>query len=142
MASTTYNDHSSAYAGDTETRRERSVGEHVFVWLAWALAAAFWGMTMTTMVGIFNALGHPASDAAGGADFGGVAWLIIDVIGGMVILGAVLAYASLQYAKRNRRLDPVGEAATHELYDQVERQGGEDLTTRSPERERLDRDLR
>jgi len=113
--------------------RGRSLGEHVFIWLAWAVAAVFWGATLTTMVGIVRAIGQTPAAATGGADFGGVAWLIIDVVFGIVLLGAALAFASWMYARRDRRLDPAGELATARLYDAIERQGGEDMTSRSPD---------
>lgn len=128
------------FDGDGRTApRDRSVGEHIFIWLAWAVAAAFWGATMTTLFGILEAISHGAPATQGGADFGGIAWLIIDVIGGLVLLGAALAYGSWMYARRDRRLDPAGEAATADLYDAVERQGGDDMTSRSPDRGRSER---
>jgi hypothetical protein len=137
MAST-YVDRSLSEHG-AEAPRGRSLGEHVFIWVAWAAAAVFWGATLTTLVGIVRAIGQTPATAAGGADFGGVAWLIIDVVFGVVLLGAALAFASWMYARRDRRLDPAGEAATARLYDAVERQGGEDMTSRSPDLPRTDR---
>lgn len=134
---TTYDELQPA-ADRAHARRERSVGEHIFIWIAWALAAAFWGVTMTTLFGILGSISSGAP-VAGGADFGGVAWLIIDVIGGLVLLGAILAVGAWMSARRDRRLDPVGEAATAALYDAVERQGGEDMTSRSPDHRRTDR---
>ena len=63
------------------------------------------------------------------------------VVGGMVILGLAIAYGLYRYSTRDKRLDPVTEASTARLYDIVEAQGGEDMTTRSPEaREPLERD--
>ena len=138
MASTTYDQGGFAAARD-EAPRERSLGEHAFIWVAWALAAAFWGATLTTLFGIVESIAQGAPATRGGMDFGGLAFLLMDVVGGVIVLGAALAYASWMYARRNRRLDPVGEAATASLYDAVERQGGEDLTSRSPDQGRSDR---
>lgn len=136
MAST-YDDRSLREHG-AAAPRDRSLGEHVFIWVAWAAAAVFWGATMTTLVGIVRAIGQSSATAAGGADVGGVAWFVIDVVFGLVLLGAALAFASWMYARRDRRLDPAGEAATARLYDAVERQGGEDMTSRSPDHQRAD----
>jgi hypothetical protein len=112
-------------AGDAEATRERSLGEHIFIWTAWALAAAFWGATMTAFAGILRAITEPSSGVAGRADAGGVAWVLIDVVGGLLILGLALAYGSAIVARRNRRLDSVTEAGTAALYDRIERFGGE-----------------
>jgi hypothetical protein len=121
MASSTYE------AAAPDAPRQRSLGEHVFIWIAWALAAVFWGATMTAFVGILRAVLQPSGAPGGGAaDAGGIAWLLIDVVGGLILLGLGLAYGSAMVARRNRRLDPVTEAATAALYDQIEAQGGED----------------
>jgi hypothetical protein len=130
------------HAAAHDVPRDRSVGEHAFIWLAWAVAAIFWGATMTTFMGILHAVSQPTPGLAGGADAGGIGFLLMDVVGGLVLLGAALAFGSWMTASRNRRLDPATEAATAALYDQVERQGGDDMTTRSPESERRHRDLR
>ena len=131
MPSTTYDDR--GFAAERQAApRERSLAEHVFIWIAWALAAAFWGATLTTLFGIMESIAQGAPATRGGMDFGGFAFLLMDVIGGVIVLGGVLAYASWRYARRNRRLDPVGEAATAELYDDADRQAGEDLAPRSP----------
>ena len=135
---TTYDDRRPA-AERADTPRERSVGEHFFIWIAWALAAAFWGAAMTTFFGILDAVSRGPPATVGGGDFGGVAWLIIDVVAGLVLLGAVLAVGAGMSARRNRRLDPAGEAATAALYDDIERQGGEDMTSQSPDDRRTDR---
>ncbi|MDB5446385.1 MAG: hypothetical protein JWQ97_1702, partial [Phenylobacterium sp.] len=110
MATAAY--HSAAYASghDADAPRERYLGEHIFLWVAWAFAAAFWGATMTTFIGILRAVWQPAPGMAGGADAGGVALLLIDVVGGLVVLGLAMAYGSYMVARRNRRLDPVTEA--------------------------------
>lgn len=41
-------------------------------------------------------------------------------ISGGVILGIAIAYGYIQYKTRNRRNDPVTEAATRSLYDHPE----------------------
>ena len=127
---------------ELDAPRERSVGELVFIWIAWALAAAFWGMTMTTIMGIVRSVMAPGPGVTGNADAGGIAWVLIDVVGGLVLLGLAMAYGAWMFAHRNRALDPVGEAATAELYDRSERREAEQTLRRSPERERLERDLR
>jgi len=121
MPATIYEDRSAA---DADARRERSLGEHVFIWIAWALAAAFWGATMTSFFGILRAAGQPSPAPMGAADAGGISWAIIDVAGGVVVLGLALAYGAYRYATRDRRMDPVTEAATARLYDAEERADG------------------
>jgi len=121
-------------------RRERRVAEHAFIWIAWALAAAFWAATLTTFAGIVGSIANTTPEMRGVADLGGVAWMVIDVVGGVVVLGGALAYASLMYARRNRRLDPVGEAATAALYDAEERQSEKGLAAVLAERVRMDRE--
>jgi len=116
--------------------RDRSVGEHAFIWIAWALAAAFWGASLTTMAGILEAVTTPTPGVSPDADFGGVAWMLIDVVGGIFLLGGALAYGSMMYARRNRALDRTAEVATANLYNTIERQGGEDMTSRSPDQRR------
>ena len=118
----------SAPLASIDAPSQRSLGEHVFIWIAWAMAAAFWGATTTTFLGILRAVSQPSPAGTGGADFGGIAWLLIDVVGGLLLLGLALAYGSAMYARRSLRLDPVSEAATAALYDRIERQGGEDMT--------------
>jgi hypothetical protein len=126
--------HPSARAAGS--RRERSVGEHVFIWLAWALAAAFWGASMTTFVGILQAAAQPAPAlASGAADVGGSGFLLMTVAAA-TLLGAALAYGMIRSNQSDPRRAPATEARTAELYDSIERQGGEDLTALSPERER------
>jgi hypothetical protein len=120
---------------------QRGVGALVFVWLGWALLAAFWGVGLTAFSGILTAIGNNPGTAMGGADVGGVGWFMMTVVG-VFILGVALAYGVARYHTRDRRLDAVTETATAALYDQVQAQGGEDLTTRSPEARRpQDRDL-
>ncbi|WP_374472539.1 hypothetical protein [Phenylobacterium sp.] len=146
MATLPYSDRTDTYSAersDAGAHRTRDVGATIFVWLAWAAAAIFWGFALTTAFGILSSLGHPAADGldAGEADVGGIGWMTINFIGGLIILGGALAYGAYRYASRDKRLDPVTEAATHALYDTIERQGGEDRTTRSPEaREPMERD--
>ena len=96
------------------------------------MAAAFWGLTMTTFFGIIRAVQQPSPAPAGGVDAGGVGYFLISVVGGLVVLGLAIAFGMYQFARRNKALDPMTEASTARLYDIVEREGGEDLTTRSP----------
>jgi hypothetical protein len=124
------------------TRTKPSAGVTAFLWLAWAAVAIFWGFSLTTGFGILSALGHPANSGPGPgeADAGGVSWAMINLVG-VAILGAAMAYGAYRYATRDRGKDAMSEASTAALYDIVEAQGGEDLTTRSPEaREPTERD--
>lgn len=118
--------------GHTHTR---SIGGQIFLWLAWAAAAIFWGLTFSTVMGIMGALGDPAARAQGGIDAGGLGWGLQTVIG-VAVLGVALAYGMMRYATRDKRKDPMTEVATAQLYDTIERQGGDDMTTRSPEARR------
>jgi hypothetical protein len=143
MATLSYTDHSTPY-GDTRPTASSYVEHHsvagtAFLWVAWALAAAFWAATFTTAMGIMAALSHPTqAGPAGGADAGGVGFALMDVVGGIVILGLALAYGLYRYSTRDKRLDPVTEASTAALYDSIEQQGGDDMTSRSPETRRPD----
>jgi hypothetical protein len=129
-------------AASDSVPRDRNLGEHIFIWIAWAVAAIFWGATMTTFVGILHAVGQPSPGPTGGADAGGIGFLLMDVVGGLVLLGLAMAIASAMVARRNRRLDPLTEAATAELYDSLDRQGGEQLRPLAAGSERRGRDLR
>ena len=128
-------------ADERATARERSVGEHIFIWIAWALAAAFWGATMTSFLGILRTISQPAPGVLGGGDVGGAGFLLMG-LAGFLLLGAALAYGSMMSARRDRSLDSVTEARTAGLYDVLERQGGEDLTSRSPNPDRRAQDFR
>ncbi|MCR5879748.1 hypothetical protein [Phenylobacterium sp. J367] len=139
MANLADNDRYDTYSRDAG---RRDVGVTAFLWAAWAAAAVFWGFLLTTAYGIVQALGHPSDGLdAGEAGVAGIGWMTINMVGGLVILGGALAWGAYRYASRDRGLDPVTEASTHALYDIVERQGGDDLTSRSPEaREPFERD--
>ena len=115
-----YTTHELASRAPTE---DRSVGGLAFIWLAWALAFAFWAFTMSSFFGIFREL-------AGGA--GGVTGPMMLLIAGVAILGAVVL-SMARASNRHRRLEPTTEASTAALYDQVERSGGDDQVSRSPE---------
>ena len=131
MAVRPYDDTDAGYGADTE---RGSVGAKIFIWVAWALAAAFWAFSLATGAGILGALGAPSNGpGAGEADVGGVSWLLINFIGGVIILGGAIAYGAYRYASRDKSRDPATEAATHALYDITEAAGGDDEVTRSPE---------
>lgn len=136
MARMSLNDRSYARA---DVREERSVGEHIFIWIAWAVAAAFWGATLTTMVEIFRAAGQPSPTVATAGAPGGSAYLVL-VVAAFLALAAAIAYASIRSA--TTRSGAAGEAATAALYDSIERQGGEDMASRSADRRDLDGDFR
>lgn len=149
MATLSYPDQSTPYAAAGTQAREatthsaarRDIGATAFIWLAWALAAIFWAAVLSTAVHI---LGTPAPSASGpgpgGVDAAGAGFGLMTVVG-VVVLGLAMAYAAFRYMGRDKRKDPITEASTAALYDSIERQGGEDMTTRSPEaRESVERD--
>lgn len=145
MATLPYSDRTDTYSTTTAIQDAGGYGESsaggvggkIFIWLAWAFAAAFWAFSLSTGIGILNAMGSPAADATGGAvDAGGLGWFLMTVVGGTVVLGIAIAYGLASYLSRDKRKDPMTEAATHALYDTIERQGGDDMTTRSPEARR------
>lgn len=43
----------------------------------------------------------------------------LPVVGGFILLGVVLAFAMMWNGRRDRSKDPVGEAATRQLYDET-----------------------
>lgn len=121
----------------SDAPRERSVGEHIFIWIAWAAAAVFWGATMSSFVGILRAGAQPSPEPVAAGVWGGALYFLF----GVVALGVAIAFGAFSAAHRNRSMDPVTEASTARLYDIVERQDGEDPTTRLPEaRAPADRD--
>jgi hypothetical protein len=124
--------------GETVERAgHHHAGEQIFLWLAWTLAFAFWALTMSTFFGILRALssGVPGG-IQGGVDAGGAGFFLIDVVGGVIVLGVALAWGMARWATRDKRLDPITEASTAALYDRIERGGGEDMTSRSPDARR------
>jgi hypothetical protein len=116
---------SDAYAADTATSERapyRDVGATIFLWVAWALAFAFWALFMSSFFGILHdiAAAGPGS-LMGGVDMGGAAYAVIDVIGGVIVLGLALIYGMARYATRDKAMDPITEAATKDLYDHAGR---------------------
>jgi hypothetical protein len=133
-------DRTGAYeSADAHAHRDRSLGEHVFIWIAWACAAFFWGLTTTVFFGILHAVSQPTPPVAGAVDAGGAGFVLTTIVG-VVVLGAGIAFGSYTTARRNRRLDPMTEAATAAIYDGRDGRGGMDMPRRSPElhRERTD----
>jgi len=102
----------------TERAEYRDVGATIFLWVAWTLAFAFWALFMSSFFGILHdiAAAGPGS-LMGGVDMGGGGYAVMDVVGGVVILGLVLIYGMARYATRDKAMDPVTEAATRDLYD-------------------------
>jgi hypothetical protein len=135
MARMSLNDRSYARAA---VREERSVGEHIFIWIAWAVAAAFWGASLTTMVEIFRAAGRALPVTMASAP-GGSGYLIL-VVAAFLALALSIAYASIRSA--TSRSGGVREVATAALYDSVERQRGEEVAARSAEQRRREADFR
>lgn len=138
MATTPQDGRILADAGARPAARERSVGEHIFIWIAWALAAAFWGATLTTMVEIFRAAAQPGPEVSAPGAPGGSAYLVF-VIVAFLVMAVALAWAEIRAASGSGRR---GEAATAALYSSTERQGGEDLTRHGSDRRRTVREFR
>ena len=106
-------------------------------WTSWTLAFAFWALTMSSFIGILKALGSGAPGGIqGGADAGGAGFMLMDVVGGLVGLGLLIAWGMARSASRDKRLDASTEASTAALYDHIERRGGDDMIDRSPEARR------
>ena len=122
------------YAPDLNAPKSlrRDVGAQAFIWLAWAAAAAFWAMGMTAFFGILASIGSNPQAPQGGGDVGGVGWFMTTVVG-VAVLGIAMAYGAVRYSTRDKSKDPMTERATAALYDTIADQGGEDLTSRSPE---------
>ena len=109
------------------------LGGKIFIWAAWALAALFWGFILTTAYNILRAGDNPAIGAPGGAaDAGGIGFLLMDVIGGVFVLGLAIAWGMSRWASRDKSKDPMTEAATHRIYDMAEAAGGDDDIHRGP----------
>src|SRR4051794_6404413 len=96
MVNTPQNGRIHASVGDRAVQRERSLGEHIFIWIAWVLAAAFWGASLTTMVQIFRAAGKSASETVGAPGVpGGSAYLVLVVVA-FLVMAFALAYAEIR----------------------------------------------
>jgi hypothetical protein len=113
-------------------RGRGDVGAKIFLWVAWAAAAAFWAFMLTTGIGILNSTGPANGPGPGEVDAGGVGWGLMNVVG-VVILGLAIAFGAFRYFTRDKRNDALTEAATHAEYDMVEAAGGDDDIHRSPE---------
>ncbi|MDB5495850.1 MAG: hypothetical protein JWP86_3187 [Phenylobacterium sp.] len=143
MATQIYTDGAASYDArttDGEAARDsyRSAGEQIFLWVAWTLAFAFWAFSMSTAVGILDAIAaRPPGGLEGGVDPGGGGVFLMSVVA-VVLLGIAIAYGAARWATRDKRLDPVTEASTAALYDAVDRSGGDDMISRSPEARRPD----
>jgi hypothetical protein len=103
-----------------ETTRERLPGrsaEYAVAWVLLILTLAWYAPFIVIVdTGIFEAGQHlRTSGALGPADAGGAGFFLIDVIGAAV-LGLAIAYGLFRYYTRDRRLDPLTEAATREAY--------------------------
>jgi hypothetical protein len=110
----------------------RRLGERAFVWAAWAAAFAFWVFTMSSAAGIFRDVFQPAADQAAGGPGGGEFGLMLLALVAFALFALAVAWASIRWAARDKRLDPVTEASTRALYNAVERAGGDDMVTRGP----------
>ena len=124
MASGPYHDANSAtYPRDAEAPRERSVGEHIFIWVAWAAAAVFWSAALTSVVGILQAAAQVTPTVRSPGVPGGMPYLAL-VILAFLLVALSLLYAELRTAHASRRVDAAGEAAAA-FYSRVERETGE-----------------
>jgi hypothetical protein len=144
MATDFYSDRTAGYDSRYAARADqasasayRDPAGTTFLWIAWAIAFAFWAFAMSTFFGILEAIGRGGPGSIrGGVDAGGVGFLLMDVIGGVIVLGVALGWGMARWATRDKRRDAVTEAATAALYDRVERAGGDDLVDRSPDARR------
>ena len=85
----------------------------VALWVLMLLNLAwFVPFAVSTGSGIVQALirAAQAPPAAGGADAGGVQWMLLNVVG-VLVLGIALVYGLNRYRTRDRGPDPAGEAA-------------------------------
>jgi hypothetical protein len=129
--------HDGGAAGTSSTSTYRDPAGTAFLWVTWALAFAFWAFFMMVFFGILEAIAHGGPGSIrGGFDAAGGGFLFMDVIGGIVLLGGAIAWGMARWATRDKRRDALTEAATAELYDSVERAGGDDMVARSPEARR------
>lgn len=104
----------------------------IVLWL-FLLAALGFFLPFAWMVdtGIMTSTRTPVPSASP-VDAGGVGWLL-QTVGGVVVLGAVLAGAAAWTATRNRAKDPMTEAATAAIYDAPDRRTPDDDPDRAPE---------
>jgi hypothetical protein len=135
-ASRPYETRAGAAGRESEAPSGRNLGEHVFIWVAWALAAAFWGATLTTLVGILRAAAATRTTVSMLGASGGSAYLAL-VVTAFALMALALAYGSLRSASRSTRPGEFGAAA---LYDAMERQGGEDFANQNPDARRVNRE--
>jgi hypothetical protein len=112
MATTSHVDHSALHAvRDEDAPRDRSVGEHIFIWCAWAVAAFFWGAYMTSLGHILAAVATPTPVAVG------LGWWGYLAIVAFLALAGALAYGMFMSSRRDHRLDPAAETKTARLYE-------------------------
>jgi len=111
MATSSRVDPLSAHSPREEGARERRIGEHIFIWCAWAVAAFFWGAYMTTLGHIVAALATPTPIAVG------LGWWAYIAIIAFVALAAAMIYGMIQSSRREHRLDRAAESKTAALYE-------------------------
>jgi hypothetical protein len=133
-----YADEPAAAGGESEAPDARNVGEHIFIWIAWALAAAFWGATLTTLVGILRAAAAPSATVGTSGPPGGSAFLVL-VVTAFASMAIALAYGSLRSISRPAR---AGEKGATAVYDGMERPSEEEFPTRTPGAPRGNREFR
>jgi hypothetical protein len=108
--------HSTSQASQ-ETRANGSSAEHAFLWIVLILALAVWvPFTVIVDSAILAAASSITFRGEGAADAGGIGWILIDIVGPM-LLALGLAYGLYRYHTRDRRLDPLTEAATRDAFE-------------------------
>jgi len=112
MATTTRVDQSYAPTARAENEsHDRRIGEHIFIWCAWAVAAFFWGAYMTTLSHIVGAIATPTPIAVG------LGWWAYLAIAAFLALAVAIAYGMFMSSRRDHRLDPAADAKTARLYE-------------------------
>lgn len=112
MATTTRVDHLSTHAvRDEDASHDRRIGEHIFIWCAWAAAAFLWGAYMTSLGHILSAIATPTPVSVG------LGWMGYLAIGAFLALAGALAWGMFMSSSRDHRLDPAAETTTARLYE-------------------------
>ena len=106
-----------------EGRAGGSSPEQAFVWVFLILALAV--QTMFTAMyfrGLMSSRAPFLAGPSGAVDAGGASWILMDVFGAL-LLGLGLAYGLFRYYTRDKRLDPLTEAATRDAYEHPQSAG-------------------
>ncbi len=101
----------------SRTSQKRDPGYLVLTLLLFIAVAGFLPVATMTGGGILQAVADGGAAASAGTPPSAIPYLLIDVVG-VVLLGLGLAYGVYRYHTRDRRLDPLTEAATKAQYDE------------------------